>query len=246
MPIDAAPAITRLSTFGRGSASTSVSGRAGGGSSSRCTSSSPGAINVAVPIRPSTSPARKVVLPMRRISSRRRPRMRACLASMKSSGKSSSRFIVDSWPLAVGRWQLAVVLSMTISRLAANGQRQTTVYDPDVNIETRKKGDVIIVDFQGRLAVGVGDELLPRLVEQLLNEGNKKILLNLSDMDYIDSNGLGELVQSLKTSKRFGASLRLLKPQDRVKKTLRLTNLLPMFSVYDSESEAIKSFAGEK
>jgi anti-sigma B factor antagonist len=112
-----------------------------------------------------------------------------------------------------------------------------------MNIETRKKGDVVIVDFRGRLAVGVGDEVLPRLVEQLLNEGNRKILLNLSDMDYIDSNGLGELVQSLKTSKRFGASLRLLKPQDRVKKTLRLTNLLPMFSVYDSEAEALQGFA---
>ena len=112
-----------------------------------------------------------------------------------------------------------------------------------MNIETRKKGDVVIVDFQGRLAVGVGEEMLPRLIEQILEEGNRKILLNLSEMDYIDSNGLGELVQSLKTSKRFGASLRLLKPQDRVKKTLRLTNLLPMFSVYDSESEAIKSFA---
>jgi len=112
-----------------------------------------------------------------------------------------------------------------------------------MNIETRKKGDVVIVDFRGRLAVGVGDEVLPRLIEQLLNEGNRKILLNLSDMDYIDSNGLGELVQTLKTSKRFGASLRLLKPQDRVKKTLRLTNLLPMFSVYDSEAEALKGFA---
>ena len=114
-----------------------------------------------------------------------------------------------------------------------------------VNIETRKKGDVVIVDFQGRLAVGVGDELLPRLIEQLLNEGHRKILLNLTDMDYIDSNGLGELVYSLKTSKRFGASLRLLKPHDRVKKTLSHTNLLPMFSVYDSEAEALKGFSGE-
>jgi|ERR1051325_2832821 anti-sigma B factor antagonist len=111
-----------------------------------------------------------------------------------------------------------------------------------MNIETRMKGDVVIVDFQGRLAVGVGDEVLPSLVEQLLSEGNKKILLNLSDMDYIDSNGLGELVQSLKTSKRFGASLRLLKPQARVRKTLTLTNLLPMFNVYESESEALKAF----
>src|SRR5438067_13483425 len=111
-----------------------------------------------------------------------------------------------------------------------------------MNIETRKKGDVVIVDFEGRLAVGVGDDLLPRLIEQLLGEGYKKILLNLSDMDYIDSNGLGELVQALKTSKRQGASLRLLKPQDRVHKTLRLTNLLPMFTVYDSETEAIDAF----
>ena len=112
-----------------------------------------------------------------------------------------------------------------------------------MNIETRKKGDVVIVDFRGRLAVGVGDEILPRLVEQLLNEGNRKILLNLSDMDYIDSNGLGELVQSLKRSRKQGASLRLLKPQDRVARTLRLTNLLPMFNVYESEAEALQAFA---
>ena len=112
-----------------------------------------------------------------------------------------------------------------------------------MDIAVRKTGDVTIVDFKGRLAVGVSDSILPRVVGEILGEGGTKILLNLSDMEYIDSNGLGELVQSLKTSKRFGASLRLLKPQDRVRKTLRLTNLLPMFSVYDSESDAIKSFA---
>lgn len=112
-----------------------------------------------------------------------------------------------------------------------------------MNIEVRKSDDVVIVDFKGRLAVGVGDEVLPHVISELLDEGHKKILLNLSDMDYIDSNGLGELVQSLKTSKRYGASLRLLKPQDRVAKTLRLTNLLPMFSVYESESDALKAFA---
>jgi len=111
-----------------------------------------------------------------------------------------------------------------------------------MNISVRKKKDVAIVDFVGRLAAGVGDSMLPQLVGQILEEGYKKILLNLSGMDYIDSNGLGELVQSLKTSKRYGASLRLLKPQDRVTKTLRLTNLLPMFTVYDSESEALKAF----
>jgi len=112
-----------------------------------------------------------------------------------------------------------------------------------MNISVRKKADVAIVDFEGRLAVGVGDTVLPQLIGKILDEGYKKILLNLSGMDYIDSNGLGELVQSLKTSKLQGASLRLLKPQDRVTKTLRLTNLLPMFSVYDSEAEALTAFA---
>src|SRR5438874_5061699 len=114
-----------------------------------------------------------------------------------------------------------------------------------MNISVRKKNDVAIVDFEGRLAVGVSDSVLPELINKILDEGYKKILLNLSDMDYIDSNGLGELVQSLKTSKRFGASLRLLKPQDRVRKTLRLTNLLPMFSVYETEADALKGFASE-
>ena len=112
-----------------------------------------------------------------------------------------------------------------------------------MNIETRKKGDVVIVDFQGRLAVGVGDEMLPGLISELLDEGNRKILLNLSEMDYIDSNGLGELVQTLKMSKRLGAQLVLLKPQDRVRKTLKLTNLLPMFNVYETEADAMKAFA---
>ncbi len=112
-----------------------------------------------------------------------------------------------------------------------------------MNIDVRKTKDVVIVDFKGRLAVGVGEEVLPQIIGEILDGGHKKILLNLSDMDYIDSNGLGELVQSLKTSKRYGASLRLLKPQDRVAKTLRLTNLLPLFSVYESESEALTAFA---
>lgn len=101
-----------------------------------------------------------------------------------------------------------------------------------------------VVDFEGRLAIGVSDTVLPRVIGEILQEGSKKILLNLSEMDYIDSNGLGELVQAYRESKRHGASLRLLKPQDRVAKTLRLTNLLPMFVVYDDEQQAIEEFGG--
>ena len=112
-----------------------------------------------------------------------------------------------------------------------------------MDISLRKVDDVTIVDFKGRLAVGVSDTILPRVVEAILDDGSRKILLNLSDMDYIDSNGLGELVQVYRESNRQGASLRLLKPQDRVAKTLRLTNLLPMFQVYDTEQEALQAFS---
>ena len=112
-----------------------------------------------------------------------------------------------------------------------------------MDIAVRKIQDVTIVDFTGRLAAGVSDTVLPQVVGELLDGGSTKILLNLSDMDYIDSNGLGELVQVYRESQRKGASLRLLKPQDRVARTLRLTNLLPMFSVYESEDEALKAFS---
>ena len=111
-----------------------------------------------------------------------------------------------------------------------------------MDIAVRKAGDVTIVDFSGRLAVGVSETLLPRIIGDILEEGSTKILLNLSEMDYIDSNGLGELVQAYRESQRRGASLRLLKPQDRFAKTLRLTNLLPMFAVYDTEDQAIQAF----
>ncbi len=111
-----------------------------------------------------------------------------------------------------------------------------------MDIAVRKNGDVTVVDFKGRLAIGVSDSLLPGVISDILKDGSKKILLNLSEMDYIDSNGLGELVQAYRESQRKGASLRLLKPQDRVAKTLRLTNLLPMFSVYESEDDALQAF----
>ncbi|HEX8172263.1 MAG TPA: anti-sigma factor antagonist [Thermoanaerobaculia bacterium] len=113
-----------------------------------------------------------------------------------------------------------------------------------MDIGVREQGDVTIVDFKGRMAVGVSDSILPQMILDILSGGSRKILLNLSEMDYIDSNGLGELVQAYRESQRRGASLRLLKPQDRVAKTLRLTNLLPMFSVYETEDEALKAFKG--
>lgn len=121
----------------------------------------------------------------------------------------------------------------------------TVCYDPAMNVDLRKVDDVVIVDFDGSLTLGTGDELLGQVIDQLLAEDYRKILLDLTDVDFIDSSGLGELVQSLKVSRRFGASLRLLKPQDRVRRTLNLTKILPMFPIHETEAEALESFATE-
>ncbi len=112
-----------------------------------------------------------------------------------------------------------------------------------MHVDVRKEGDVVVVDFEGRLVAGVGDELLSEVINQLLALDHKKILLNLAKVDSIDSMGLGELVQSRKISERFGASLKLLQPHDRVRHTLHLTRVLPMFEVHESEEDAVASFA---
>ena len=111
-----------------------------------------------------------------------------------------------------------------------------------MNVDVRESGNVVIVDFSGRLALGGGEELLSAVVAELLTLDHKRILLNLTDVEYIDSSGLGELVQSYRACEREGAILKLLRPQERVRKSLHLSKLLPLFEVHDNEGEAVASF----
>lgn len=111
-----------------------------------------------------------------------------------------------------------------------------------MHVTVRKKRDVVIVSLTGSLHAGLGDEILRGVINELLAEGWKKILLNLSKVTSIDSAGIGELVQSLRVSRKFDADLKLLNPHDRVKKSLHLAQLLPVFHVYDDEPEALKGF----
>jgi len=113
-----------------------------------------------------------------------------------------------------------------------------------MHVEVRKKQHVVIVDMEGKLHAGYGDEILRGVVNELLAEDWKRILLNLSKVTSIDSSGVGELVQSLKVCKKFGAELKLLNLHERVKKSLHLAALLPVFEVYDSEAAALKHFPG--
>jgi anti-anti-sigma factor len=107
-----------------------------------------------------------------------------------------------------------------------------------MHVEMRKKADIVIVDLKGKLTAGLGDQILRDTIDELLAEGWKKILLNLSEVAFIDSAGVGELVAGLKTVKRFGASLRLLNTSERVQSTLYIAKLLPIFDICTSESEA--------
>ncbi len=113
-----------------------------------------------------------------------------------------------------------------------------------MHVETRKSGEVVILDLKGRLTAGLGDQILRESIDELLAEGWKKILLNLSAVSFVDSAGLGELVAGLKTIKRFGGGLKLLSVGEKVQSTLYMSRLLPMFEIYADEQEALAHFGG--
>lgn len=114
-----------------------------------------------------------------------------------------------------------------------------------MRVDVRKageRGEVIIVDLRGPLVAGTGDELLRDVINELVAEDWKKILLNLTEVDKIDSAGVGELVASRRLAERFGSSVRLLLTSGRVQHVLELSHILPTFEVFDSESEAVSGF----
>ena len=91
-------------------------------------------------------------------------------------------------------------------------------------------------------AVGEGDEALKDKVNSLVHQGRRKIVLNLAEVPYIDSAGLGEIVRTYTTVSRQGGSLKLLNLTKRIEDLLSITKLLTVFDTFDSEAEAIKSF----
>ena len=112
-----------------------------------------------------------------------------------------------------------------------------------MHIDQRGVGDVVVLDLKGKITLGEGDELLKDKVNSLVNQGHKKIVLNLADVPYIDSAGLGEIVRTYTTVSRQGGSLKLLNLTKRITDLLAITKLLTVFETFDTESEAIKSFS---
>jgi anti-sigma B factor antagonist len=111
-----------------------------------------------------------------------------------------------------------------------------------VKLSTRQVGDVTVIDSAGRITLGEGASVFRDTVRDLAAKGDKKILLNLSDVTYIDSSGIGELVSGFTTVTNHGGVLKLLGLSKRVKDLLQITKLYTVFEVFDDEATAVRSF----
>ena len=111
-----------------------------------------------------------------------------------------------------------------------------------MEIVERMSGEVMVLDLKGKMTLGEGDELLKDKINSLLSQGHKKLLLNLANVPYIDSAGLGEVVRTYTTVSRQGGSLKLLNLTKRIEDLLSITKLLTVFDTFDSEAEAVQSY----
>ena len=107
----------------------------------------------------------------------------------------------------------------------------------------RNSGNISIVDLSGRIVIGEDAHVVRDTVKGLVATGTKSIVLNLKDVTYIDSAGLGELVGAYTTVTNGGGKICLLNTQAKVKDLLQITKLYTVFQSFDSESEALASFA---
>src|SRR5215467_1404153 len=111
-----------------------------------------------------------------------------------------------------------------------------------LSIKDRELGDVTILDLSGKITIGEGSVQLREAVRRLLDDGKKKILLNLGEVAYVDSSGIGELVSSYTTTNNNGGHLKLLNLTKKIQDLLMITKLLTVFETFDSEASALDSF----
>jgi len=108
-------------------------------------------------------------------------------------------------------------------------------------LKARRLDDVVILDLSGRITIGEGTLILRDQIKKLLAAGDRKFLLNLADVNYIDSSGLGELVTAFTAVRNYDGQLKLLNLTRRVQDLLQITKLLTVFEAFNSETEALKS-----
>ena len=112
-----------------------------------------------------------------------------------------------------------------------------------IKVSTRQVDGVTILDLSGRITLGEGSVTLRDTIRDLVNKGEKYILLNVGDTSYIDSSGLGEMVSAYTTVKNAGGELKLLNLTKKVKDLLQITKLYTVFDVKDDEASAVASFS---
>ena len=111
-----------------------------------------------------------------------------------------------------------------------------------MKIETRTVGDVQILDCSGKITLGEGTMIVRNTVRDILKNNGKKIILNLADVNYIDSSGIGELVSTYTTVTNNGGQLILLNLTKKIQELLAITKLLTVFQVFENEQAALTSF----
>ena len=114
-----------------------------------------------------------------------------------------------------------------------------------MQIEERVVSEVTILDLKGKITLGEGDEALREKINQLIGQNKKRILLNLAEVPYIDSAGLGEIVRTYTTVSRQGGNLKLVNLTKRITDLLSITKLLTVFETFETEPEALKSFQAQ-
>ena len=112
----------------------------------------------------------------------------------------------------------------------------------ELEVRERQAGDVTILDLNGSVRMGEGAIALRNAIRSLVEQGKKKILLNLGGVKNIDSSGIGELIANYTTISRDGGQLKLLNLTEKIQNLLVITKLLTVFDSYDNEAEALNSF----
>jgi anti-sigma B factor antagonist len=128
-----------------------------------------------------------------------------------------------------------------LDRLGMGMKNKTPV---KMETKTREIGDVVVIDVSGRITVGEGNVMLRDIVRELVERQNKQIVLNLNEVSYIDSSGVGELVKTHTTIRNKGGQLKLVNLNKRVSDLLQMTRLSSVFDIHENEAAAISSFAG--
>jgi len=112
-----------------------------------------------------------------------------------------------------------------------------------MHIETREVGDVVILDLQGKMTIGEGDESLMEKIRTLVQKGQMKVLINFDSVPYVDNAGLGAIVHAYTVLHRNGGTLKLVYLTKRISDLLAITKLHTVFETFEDEATALKSFA---